>query len=464
MKNLKRFAALALSATIILGTFTGCISTKRTSVYSSDTETTAPEPSAATNFSNEGKVLNILAWNEEFMNCLAAHYPGYVKVDEKTGTIGDVTVKWYITPNENNAYQYELDQKLFRQRIAETDAKIDLFLIESDYASKYVNTSFTMSIYDLGITDSELANQYKYTQTVVQDSAGALKGLSWQACPGVMIYNREIAKAAFGSDDPGTIQSRVCDWDTFAKSAAAVNAKGYYMVSGYDDTYRVFSNNVTSLWAPNNELTIDDNLMKWVEQTKTFTEKGYNNQTSLWDEDWKKGFYPDGKVFCYFGPAWLFDSSMEASDADSIAAKGGWAVTEGPERFFWGGSWICAATGTDNPGLAADIMRQMTTNQDVMKEIVIQDNDFVNNKTIMEELANDPAYKNEVLGGQNPLAMLCEGAEKIELKYLSYFDQGCNEEFQAAMKKYFNDEYSLNEALIEFETKVIEKYPALKQE
>lgn len=469
MKKTKCLAALTLSATLILGTATGCISTKRTSVYSSSTEAATPAGPAenqvtAPSFANEGKILNIYAWNDEFMNRLADHYPGYTKVDAKTGQIGDVTVKWHITPNENNAYQYDLDQTLFRQRDAVADDKIDLFLIESDYASKYVNTSFTMNIYDLGITDQELNNQYKYTQSIVKNSADELKGLSWQACPGVMIYNRDIAKAAFGSDDPATVQTRVADWDAFAKSAAAVKAKGYYMVSGYDDTYRVFSNNVTSSWVVNDRLNIDENLMRWVEQTKDFTEKGYNNQTSLWDEDWSRGFYPDGKVFCYFGPAWFIDFSMEASDSSSIAANGGWAITEGPQQFFWGGSWICAANGTDNPGLVADIMRKMTTDKDIMKEIVIADHDFVNNVAVMEELANDPAYANPVLGGQNPLSIFCEGAGAIDLKYLSYYDQGCNEEFQAAMKKYFDDDYTLSEAQIQFETKVTTKYPSLKEE
>lgn len=465
MKNYKRFAAIGLCAVMTIGALTGCISVKRPSVYSSENETTAEAVTQpVSSFANEGKILNIYSWNNEFMNRLAAHYPGYQKIDDNTGQIGDVTVKWHITPNKNNAYQYELDQMLFHQRNAAADEKIDLFLIESDYASKYVNTSFTMNISDLGITNQDIADQYLYTQEIVRNSAGELKGLSWQACPGVMIYNRDIAKATFGSDDPQTVQSRVADWNTFAKSAAAVKAKGYYMLSGYDDTYRIFSNNVTSSWVVDDQLNIDSNLMTWVEQTKEFTEKGYNNKTTLWDGDWERGFYPDGRVFCYFGPAWFIDYSMDASNPDSIAAKGGWAVTEGPERFFWGGSWICAASGTDNPGLVADIMKQMTANKEIMKEIVIDDHDFVNSVTAMNELANNPNYSNAVLGGQNPLALFCEGADKIDLKYLSYYDQGCNEEFQAAMKKYFDGTYSLDEALLQFETKVIAKYPSLRQE
>ena len=43
-------------------------------------------------------------------------------------------------------------------------------------------------------------------------------------------------------------------------------------LSGYDDSYRVFSNNVSAPWVDsNNKIVIDDNIMKWVDQTKKYT-------------------------------------------------------------------------------------------------------------------------------------------------------------------------------------------------
>ena len=44
------------------------------------------------------------------------------------------------------------------------------------------DTDFTMPMADLGITDADLADQYSYTQSIVTDSTGKLKGSSWQAC------------------------------------------------------------------------------------------------------------------------------------------------------------------------------------------------------------------------------------------------------------------------------------------
>ena len=44
-----------------------------------------------------------------------------------------------------------------------------MFLVEADYALKYVNTDLCMSVADLGIKDSELANQYQYTKDIMTD-------------------------------------------------------------------------------------------------------------------------------------------------------------------------------------------------------------------------------------------------------------------------------------------------------
>lgn len=410
---------------------------------------------------DEGKILNIYCWNDEFQRRVRDHYPDYVEVDATTGTIGDVTVKWNMTPSDDNAYQNNLDATLLKQADAAADDKIDIFLVEADYALKYVDTDYTMPVADLGITDADLANQYQYTKDIVTDSNGVLKGVSWQGCPGVLIYNREVAKEVLGSDDPAEVQKSVADWDTFTETAATMQDAGYYMTSTVNDSYRVYSNNVSTKWVVDNKIVIDDNLMNWVEDSKAMVDAGQTNTYELWSDDWSKGFYPQGNVFCYFGPAWFVDFSMAVDSEGSIANLGGWGATEGPQGFFWGGTWICAAAGTDNPSLVKDIMLQLTANEEIMMDIVKDDNDFVNNKPAMEAMAADTSYSSAVLGGQNPLAMYCAGAEKVDLSNLSAYDQGCNEEFQNAMKNYFEGNATLDEALDLFYKAVEEEYPEL---
>ena len=326
---------------------------------------------------------------------------------------------------------------------------------------KYVDTDYTMPVADLGITDEDLKDQYQYTKDIVTDSNGVLKGVSWQGCPGVLFYNREAAKEVLGSDDPAEVQKYVSDWDTFNATAEKMKAAGYQMTSSANDTYRVYSNNVTSKWVEDGKVNIDDNIMKWVEDSKKMVDAGETGVHDMWSDDWRKGFFPEGKVFCYFGPAWLVNFSMAADTEGSIGYEGGWGAAEGPQGFFWGGTWIAAAAGTDNAATIKDIMLTMTTDADVMKEIVVDDDDFVNNQIVMEEMAEDTSYSSKILGGQNPLEMYCAGVYSLDLSNLSPYDAGCNEEFQKAMKNYFEDNATLEEALDLFYKGITEKYPEL---
>jgi hypothetical protein len=423
--------------------------------------------------SSDGKVFNIYCWNEEFQSRLISHYKDYEEVDATTGKIGDVTVNWIITPSDENAYQNKLDTDLLAQADTAADDRIDLFLVEADYALKYVDTEYTVPVEQLGLTSDDVANQYQYTKDVVTDSYGQLKGVSWQGCPGLLFYNREAAIDIFGTDDADTIQSYVSDWDTFTATAQTVVDAGYTMTSTVNDTYRVYSNNVTSKWVTDDDvINVDANIKKWVDDSKTLLDMGATTTAELWTDDWKLGFYPEGKVFCYFGPAWMINFSMAASEEGSIANLGGWGAVEGPQGFYWGGTWICAANYTDNADLIKDIMYTLTCDEETMIDIVKEDDDFVNNQPAMEAMAQLPTesdddsvdtYSSAVLGGINPLSLYAAGATKIDLSNQTEYDQGITESFQSAMKDYFDGNCTYDEALDAFYTAVIEKYPNLKR-
>ncbi len=464
----KKLLSMVLAAAMVASMMTGCGSAETANNNKAEstgaavaTEATKETTVEVEEPAEEGQVLNIYCWNEEFKSRLTDHYPGYEEVDATHGKIGTVDVVWNITPSDDNAYQNNLDSCLLKQEEAAADDKIDMFLIEADYALKYVDTPYTMAIEDLGITQQDLANQYKYTKDVVSNASGVLKAVSWQAAPGVLFYNREVAKEVLGTDDPKAVQEYVADWDKFVETAATMKDAGYYMTSSVMDSYRVYSNNVTSKWVVDGKINIDANIMKWVEDSKKMYDAGQTGAHAMWSDDWSKGFYPEGKVFSYFGPAWLINFCMAADVEGSVGNQGGWAATEGPQGFFWGGTWMCAATGTDNASLIKDIMLQLTTNEEIMTEIVKADDDFVNHMAVMDEMAKDTTYSSVVLGGQNPLEMYCAGVKSIDLSNLSNYDSGCNAEFQSALTNYFEGNATLEESLDLFYTAVIEKYPEL---
>ena len=82
---------------------------------------------------------------------------------------------------------------------------------------------------DLGIDpDTELADQYEFTKTTASDQNGVQRGSTWQCCPGLLVYRRDIAKDVFGTDDPQKVGEKVKDWDTLKATAGELKEKGYY--------------------------------------------------------------------------------------------------------------------------------------------------------------------------------------------------------------------------------------------
>ncbi|MBQ7166088.1 MAG: carbohydrate ABC transporter substrate-binding protein [Treponema sp.] len=412
----------------------------------------------------QGKVLNIYCWNEEFQSRFNDFYASKLP--------SDIKVNWVITPNQGNAYQNKLDEALLAQDKAKADDKIDLFLVEADYALKYVDTDFTLDVKkDIGLTDADLAQQYKYTKDVMTTTKGKkLKGVSWQACPAGFIYRRSFAKQVLGTDDPAKVQAQLNSWDKFDAVAAKMKAAGYFMLSGFDDDFRVFSDNISAPLVKGNKINIDPQIRRWVKQTKEYTDKGYNNKANLWSAESGQGAGKNGKVFGYFGPGWFIDFCLAGWAADDASQPyvtgngscGDWAFCEGPQGFAWGGTWICAAKGTDNAALIKDIMYTMTCDKATAKKIAEQTGDFTNNEAAMTEVANG-SYKSSFLGGQNHLALLLQNAKKIDKSKVSMYDQGISEKLQAAMADYYNGKVTEDQAWNNFYTSVRELYPNLKK-
>ena len=246
MKKISRRNFLLASGAVTIGAaLAACGGSSSTSTASS-----APASSAASAApAAQGKVLNIWCWNDEFQSRFNDYYPevSEIAADKSTTTLKDGTVvKWTINANENNNYQNKLDEALLSQDSAADDDKIDIFLIEADYALKYVDSDYVLDVKaDIGLTDDDLAGQYQYTKDIVSVD-GSQRGTTWQATPGLFAYRRSIAKDVLGTDDPAEVQTYLSDWDKFNDVAAQAAAKGYKMLSGFDDAYRTFSNNVAA--------------------------------------------------------------------------------------------------------------------------------------------------------------------------------------------------------------------------
>jgi hypothetical protein len=408
--------------------------------------------------------LRIYCWNTEFKLRFDAAYAkgGKYKVetasykDDKGKELTEIKkidgkdIEWVQVQNEGGAYQKALDEALKGQK--ESDNKVDMFLIEADYALKYTDSKDTdysglvaLSPQDIGITDDDTKNMYEYTKDAVRDPiSGDVKALSWQATPGLLYYDVAMAKEVLGTDEPDKVQEFVKDWDTFKDTAKKMKDKGYIMLSSFADTFRVFGANMTAPWVTDKKLNLDPQMEAWIKQTKEFTDNGWNNKTDQWTDAWNADMRKGAKVFCFFMPSWGVDNCLYKQGGDD--AKGKWKATVGPAGWFWGGSWICGAVDSDNQDIVADIMKTMTCNTDVAKFLIDSVGEMVNNKEAVAQ-AKD-SYKNEFLGGQNHIALMSESADKISLKgKISAYDQTCVEKLQGDMAEYFKGTASYDDCL-----------------
>lgn len=417
------------------------------SAPAAEASTAAPAEDAA---ADEGKVFNIYAWNEEFKGFFEKYY-----------TVPEgVTVNWIINPSDGGVYQDKLDEALLNQENAAADEKVDMFLAEADYILKYVNSGATQDITALGVTD--FSNTYEYTVQAATDTEGVTKGVSFQCCPAALIYRRSIAEDVLGTSDPAEVQEKLSDWDKFNAVAADAAAKGYLMTASESATYRVFSNNVSAPWVDaDNNLQIDANIQTWMDQADEFSKNGYTLNTGIWDDTCTAQMFKDGKAMCYFGPAWYFNFSMGNAQDPEKGCPGDWAIIEGPQAHFWGGTWLLAPTGTDNPTMLADIMDTFINNEEVCTNLIKNEAQFTNNQAVNNAVAADETYSNEFLGGQNDVAIFAEMAKNIKFENQTIYDQLLNEGLQTYFREYCKGAVSKDEAMENFYKYVNEKYPSI---
>lgn len=458
----KQIIAMALSVATVTGMLAGCGSTGNTGNDNGGATETVAE---------EGKVINIYSWNDEFRTRVEAIYPE-VKETSSDGTVTTLKdgteIHWIINPNQDGVYQQKLDEALLNQESAAADDKVDIFLSETDYVYKYsdADAGVAMPLEDLGIDpEKDLADQYAFTKTTASDQNGVQRGSTWQCCPGLLVYRRDIAKDVFGTDDPEVIGEKVKDWDTLKTTAEELKAKGYFTFSSYADTFRLYGNSISQPWVTNGEsvVKVDQKIMDWVKTSKEWLDAGYFDKTvkGQWNDDWNKAMSSSSKVFAFLLPAWGIDFTL---NPNWDGKDGEWAVTNPPQEYNWGGSYIHAATGTDNKEHVKDIILALTAEKDNLIKISKDYSDFTNTQSGMREAAKDDEnFSSDFLGGQNAYKYFAPVAENIQIAPLSAYDQGCVELIQNSFSDYFQDQVDFNKAKENFEIAIKERYPDITE-
>jgi hypothetical protein len=402
-----------------------------------------------------GEVLNLYGWNEE----LKMYMEDYYLVDKP---ISDAEVNWIITSGTYD-YQLRLDAALVSETYADDDDKIDLYLAETNYILKYVDTPYAVPITALGISENELANQYPYTRALATGTDGIIRATSYTATPVVTAYRRSIADDVLGVSEPDDVAPYLEDFTAFDETAGLMADKGYKTVSSYSDLYYSYINTAAQpiVLAGTSKITIPNSWDNWVHDTKVYTDRGYiNGATGLWSDQWFNDI-TGNDVFCYQGPSWLIDYVLEPNAGDTY---GDWGVVAGPVNTYWGGTYLLAGENTDNADYVADIMRYFTTDPVSMEKVGRDSGTYMNNAVVNTALSLDTANSSELLEGQNPFSAYNQVAMNIKPETAaaqsSKYGILC-EYYQAAFTDYFTGAATKEQCLENFYSAVFDNYPEL---
>ena len=379
----------------------------------------------------EDGVLTVYTWTNTFTNILNA----YTDVDFEVELI-DV-----------NTYRTRLDQAL-----ASGENAPDLFVCEGNNAARYIHSDYTMPINDLGIDYDELADMYDYTVMFAADDDNIVKALTWEACPGAVIYNRDVAEDVLGVSEPDDVAPYFADWTSFNETAELVyeaSEGSVYIVSGTDDVWRAYSAGRTTSWVMNSQLNVDPVMTDFLDFACGLSDNDYVSGTTQLDSDWFKNMSNDS-VLSYWGPMWLLNM-IKIQDS-----YGHWGIVKGPADFSWGENWMMASSSCDMPASVGQIMRDICLNLDNSRDMA-DDGTFVNRKCVMEEIADSDDFTMSFLNNQNPYGIYDEVARGIDATDVTANEQAFSDEFLNIVALYIDGELSsTDEAEAEFEARVTE--------
>lgn len=261
-------------------------------------------------------------------------------------------------PNSNVEFSYIIQSSYDDYYMRVQDALmgrmdgIDIFVVEPDYSYDYLYGTYSDCVLpyeDLGIdVDWEIQNSQiaQYEVDLGTNYQGKVVGLGYSSTVGFFIYNRDIAKRVFGTDDIYTVAPNIGsasnDWKyQFLDAAKLLKSKGYYIASDLNGVWRSMYGKAETPWVVNGKLVIDSAREEFLDIAKQLYSGNYISKSDPWTDAWYNDMN-NNKVFGYFGPMWM------AKYVISPNSNSNWGIVEAPSGFYWGHQMVMVNKALDD--------------------------------------------------------------------------------------------------------------------
>lgn len=390
----------------------------------------------------------------------------------------------YEEQTGNHVEVVVFDSADFETKIMQTlgakSKDLDVFVGEPQMLPNFYEAGFCA---DLSALDSEVKTRLvDYTYEAGCDEDGVLRAISYQACPGSVIYRRDLAKEVFGTDDPDEIAKHFSSFEEIEKTSDTLQAKGY-CVFGDEGALRWFSNR--DPWVKDGQIIINQDRLDYMDCATHLYQNDQVAYALEWSAPWyasmagplpkiseaqsgdvwgmdKDQLISEGaaggegltQVFSYVMPSW---GALIVRD-NAEGNKGNFGVCSGPCAFFGGGTFLTVNEFSQHKEAAQKFIEFCTLNDETSQWWLEASNgDVVNNKAVLD--ANSD-YQNESFGNQNTYAFYLAEMEKIDFNLTGY-DDACKDAWGKAITAVKKGEQTKEEAVQEFYQNVITQFPEL---
>ncbi|HEX2945923.1 MAG TPA: carbohydrate ABC transporter substrate-binding protein [Clostridia bacterium] len=379
-------------------------------------------------------------------------------------------IKTNLLSSSDGAYEPALDAAL----AAGGANAPDIYCAESAFAQKYTQGSaakYAAPYKDLGIDVDKLLKEAEIAQYTVdigtRPSDKKVVALAYQATGSVCIYRRSIAKAVWGTDNPKIIKTKIGPGlNQFFKAAGQLKAKGYGIVSGDGDIWRMIEGSSPTGWVVKGRLNIDPTREKFLDYSKMLKVNGWSNNTLDWTDAWYADMRDAGKkgIFSFFGPEWLLNYIIDGNSGGRRVGEGtygDWAICEPPAGFSWGGTWLIGNKDTKEKAAVGSILKWITLDSSDTGLQYIWANGYfypdmpkgtVPSGTVMKESDG----KLDFLGGQNIFEVFVPANALVTGKNKTQYDDAIDVYWREAVRQYVNGNVTRKEAIAQFKKKVFD--------
>ena len=421
--------------------------------------------------------LNVWSFTNELEGMINKYY---------APTHPNVKIQYTLYPTDGGEYTSKVDAIM--ASAATSDEAPDVFTLEAAFVKKYVNSDVTANLADVGITEEEVAAAIPVMKQIgTSNINGQLKGLSWQATPGALMYRASLAEKYLGVTTPEEFQAKVADWDLFMETAAEVNEKSEgatKMVVGAGDIWNAFNFGREQGWVVDGKLVIDPILYDYLDLAVELEQEDLSNKGGAWTEVWFAGMKSD-TTLCFFLPTWglhytlkpncgyttndkMTDEEMKAACEADGGTYGDWRMVAGPVGYSWGGTWIGAnaakVAAADDAKKAAikDFILFFTMSEEFLYQYALDSGDFVGSNAVVNKVLENGGTPNPFLGGQDHYAIFAEAANLANGSIMTDYDEKMNSLWSDFVTNpYSKGEVDLDTAIANFKAQVTAQFPEL---